>query len=316
METDNSTNSSGNILKIEEIEEDEILKSQPSETSTLRPVSPTSPDLAITSFSRSPSDISPSNSPVNMASGNPSSMQTAVEYMTGNEDPFTESPGNVGLSNSKETTKLEEERQGSPRVSSSPKGKSKRVSLKIDRPHSATMIQSAAENEEERDRNSRPRGHSITVTKPLRDCLSPKEKKRSRSPLGHNIAAKLRRTPRQSHQIGPNPPSLARLRVSGEEQDMSVSSESISWSSCQSKKSIQDFSRTSSNSGGSLSPSPTTRLLPLPSATICVERSFRLGSQHFINTVEQLESCFTDRHLRVYVCTWNMEQIKVHEGGK
>jgi len=327
METDESTNSSGNILKIEEIEGDEILKNVPNKISTLRPISPTTPDLAITSASRSPSNLSSSGSSrLNLESGNPS-QRTAVEYLTGNEDSVdTNSSKNIGSNKPSNIANLQHE--GSHQMSVSPR-KSKRVSLMLDRPHSAMNVVQD-EDEEECKRIPRPRVHSISVTKPLVQNLATKEKKRSKSPqlhsMAHTLAAKLKkkrsRSPRTrgfsidtSQSTSQKRTNAPRLEICGE-LNTSVSSESISWNSCYSKKSDQDLSRGSSNAltSGSLSPSPTaTRLLPLQSASVCVERSFRFGSQYAIDTADQLESCFADRHLRVYVCTWNMGQTKVGE---
>lgn len=61
--------------------------------------------------------------------------------------------------------------------------------------------------------------------------------------------------------------------------------------------------------GGSPLPTPVMRLSPLLSSSIRLGGCFS-GRQLF-TPEDHLESCFSDRHVRVFIMTWNMQEIKV-----
>ncbi len=83
-----------------------------------------------------------------------------------------------------------------------------------------------------------------------------------------------------------------------------LSPQSASWSFTGEKKFATKW-------GTSRRTSPSTRLSPILSANVCVERSFRFGSSQCISPEGELRSCFPDKKIRIFVLTWNMQEMKV-----
>ena len=100
------------------------------------------------------------------------------------------------------------------------------------------------------------------------------------------------------------PTSSLKLPHPVELRQRNTPSQSASWSVHQNYKS-------GLRSSSSPLSSPMTKLLPLLSSHICIERTFRYGSSQFISPGDQLESCFADRQIRIFIVTWNMMQMKV-----